>query len=142
MTASDMRPLSLQIQDALDWYREARRRRDAFRTEITAELDKLDYYTNDLGGAEDNLKALLVDNQLDYAENDSFTVSVIRSERGGYDASRLPKTAEVLDACTLTIDKRAVENLVKRGLLSQHDADAAYESKQAAPYLKIGLVKG
>lgn len=140
MTATQ--PLSVQVQDALADYREARQAVEHWRAEVAPALSRLNDLENELHTIEIALKMLLVDNQLDYAQNDSFTVSVIRSERGGYDASRLPKTAEVLEACTLSIDKRAVENLVKRGLLSQHDADAAWESKQAAPYLKIGLVRG
>lgn len=87
------------------------------------------------------LLEVLTEANLDLIEDDEATVTVVRSDRGTYDVDRLPKTPEVLEACQLTIDKRAVERLIRRGVITAEQAKAAYDPKPARPYLRITPVR-
>ena len=89
--------------------------------------------------AQDRLTEAMYASGIPFVEDGDFEVSLVCSDRGFYDVQRLPKTRAVMEACDITISSAAVKKLVKRGLLTDEQAAAAFESKPAKPYVRVSV---
>ena len=130
-----------RIRQALADLRTAERELLEYRAEFAPVFEHHDALQEEVELCKQALLEVLTEANLDLIEDDQATVTVVRADRGTYDVDRLPKTPEVLEACTLTIDKRAVDRLVRRGVITAEQAEAAWVSKPAKPYLKITPMK-
>lgn len=133
--------LSERIEQALADYRNAERELAAY-TEAHAEVFlAIEVRKEEVDICKAAILDLLTEHELDYAADGQIEASVVVSDRGRYVAERLPKTVAVLDACELTIDTKTVRNLIRRGLLSKAEAEAAWESRPAKPYVRLTPIK-
>lgn len=137
MTESTELSITERIRQALEDLRTAERELQEYLAEWAPVFEHRDALHEEVELCRQALLELLTGHGLDYVEDDHAAVTVVRTDRGAYNVDKLPKTAEVLDACTLTIDKRAVERLVKRGVITREQAEAAWEAKPARPYLRV-----
>ena len=126
-----------RIRQALTDLRTAERELQEYLAEWAPVFEHRDALQEEVELCKQALLEVLTEANLDLIEDDQATVTVVRADRGTYDVERLPKTPEVLEACQLTIDKRAVERLIRRGVITQAQAEAAWVSKPVKPYLKI-----
>lgn len=130
-----------RIQQALADLRTAERELLEYRAEFAPVFEHHDALHEEVELCKRALLEVLTEANLDLIEDDQATVTVVRADRGAYDVDRLPKTPEVLEACQLTIDKRAVERLIRRGVITPEQAEAAYVPKPSKPYLRITPLK-
>jgi len=126
-----------RIRQALEDLRTAERELQEYLAEWAPVFEHRDALQEEVELCKRALLELLTAHDRDYVEDDQMSVTVVRADRGSYDVDRLPKTPEVLEVCTLTIDKRAVERLIRRGVITREQAEAAWVSKPAKPYLKV-----
>lgn len=129
------------IEEAIGFYLEASNELTKFRTEHAETLERLAALEEELKACQNLITDALVSRNLDYAEWGGLEVLVVRADRGAYNVDKLPKTPEVMEACDITISKGAVTKLVKKGVLSADEAEAAYEPKLATPYVRISATK-
>jgi len=134
-----MTATAVDLNAALARYSEARKERTEAELEYAPMLADLASLKEEEEAAKAELTAAMASTTIDYVEDPDFEVTLVKTDRGAYNVDRLPKVPAVLDACTLTIDRKAVEKLVKRGVLSQVDAEAAWESKPAAPFVRVTI---
>lgn len=125
------------IRAALAAYRDALSRRDEHRAEFGPVFQVDQELSEEVEGAKRRLLELMNARELSWAADDSFEVSRVVTDRGSYNPDRLPRKLEVLEACTLTIDRAAVRRLVRRGVITEEEAAAAWEPRPAKPYLRI-----
>lgn len=128
---------SADVTAALDAYRKAEMDLLEFRAEYGPLLQLHAELEQGVRDAKAAVLAALEGLGIDYGGSDDFHAEVRRADRGSYDVTLLPRTKDVLDCCELSINKDAVKRLVKRGVLSQDEADAAYVPRPAAPYVVI-----
>ena len=129
--------ITKRIRQALEDLRTAERELQEYLAEWAPVFEHRDALQEEVELCKAALLEVLTEANLDLIEDDEATVTVVRADRGTYDVERLPKTPEVLEACQLTIDKRAVERLIRRGVITREQAEAAWEAKPARPYLRI-----
>lgn len=104
--------------------------------EVEAELQQ------DVDDAKDALTALMAETT-DWVENDSFEFNLVRQDRGGYDIDRLPEwVRELPGVVTQTVDKKAIDALIKRRKIAPEDVADAWEPKPAKPFVKVTVKKG
>lgn len=125
------------IHDALATYEQTVRELDEFRAEWAPMLERFEALQEQVQLAKGDLLSTLSDAELDYAENGSFAVSVVRQDRGSYNVDKLPKTPAMWEYLDLSISRANLVKAIKRGVLTEAQAQAAWESKPIAPYLRI-----
>lgn len=124
-------------REALAQFSESQRELTAFELEH-AEILATHAEIQELVEADRKILTLaLAGSDLDFVEDRHFAVSCIRPQRGSYDPLRLPRTSDVLDACELRISNKAIQQLVRSGVLTAAQADAAYVAQDVSPYLKV-----
>lgn len=136
MTTTTQTPTE-RISAAMETYLTCERELAAFVEEWFPVIEKREALAEQLALAKRELTEAMAEPDISYAENADVEVLLIRQNRGAYNADRLPKRAEVLDHCTLSIATSEVKKLVKRGLLTDDEAQAAWEAKASAPYIKV-----
>lgn len=132
----------MTLNDALAAYNAARRELTEYDAEWGPVMEQRAGLEHGLQEAKELLTDAMYASGIDWVEDADFGVSLVRSDRGFFDVARLPKTQAVMDACAVTIASGEVRKLVKRGLLTEEQAAAAWESKPAAPYIKVNVKTG
>lgn len=128
-----------ELTDALAAYRVALSERDELAAEYAPIVQLMSEHEQTVADAKALILDLLNAHDLSYIEDDSFEVTRVVSDRGTYNANKLPKSVEIMDACDISISKSAVKKLIKSGILAPDEAEAAWESAPATPYLRIKI---
>lgn len=131
--------MATTLKDTLAAYTAARRE----LTEFDAEYGPIFETRNTLESAVKEAQAAMTnelsESGIDFIEDDDFAVTLVQQDRGSYLVERLPSTRAVLDRCVMTISAGDVKKLVRKGELTQAQADAAWESKPVKPYVKVTI---
>lgn len=134
---------TIDLNEALRAYGQARRTLDDYRGEYAPVFEMAALLEEELQAAQAQLTAALASREIDYVEDTDFAVTLVQQDRGEYVADRLPGwIVELAGKTVTTIDKRAMQKAIRTGLISDEDANAAWEPKTSKPYVKVAVKKG
>lgn len=132
----------MEVRELLERLLAALRERDAFRAEFLEVLEHYEQLCEAVRVAEAELAEALAARGVDYVENDSLAVQVIRPDRGHFIPQLLPEWVQDIPGVLETrVNAEAVRKLVRAGLLSEEVAQRAWVSKPARPYLRVQVVE-
>lgn len=132
----------MEVQELLERLLAALRERDAFRAEFLEVIEHYEQLCEAVRVAEAELAEALAARGIDYVENDSLAVQVIRPDRGHFVPERLPEWVRGIPGVLETrVNAEAVRKLVRSGLLSEEVARSAWEAKPVRPYLRVQVVE-
>lgn len=128
---------TVTINQALADYTEAVRDLDAYRAAQAEVIHGLERRQEDMQLAREALTEAMAERHIDFAENEDFAVTLVISDRGQFDPSKLPNLPEVRECYTIAVDTKGVRNLVKKRVLTAEQIEAAWVSRPSKPSTRI-----
>lgn len=133
---------ALTLAEALEEYRLAVEAIGRFRMDHADVLNELELHEQAAAEAKEAILGLMEARKLDFIEDEHHAVSLVRTDRGSYDPSRLPDWLRNMPGViTETVDTKAVKAVLKNKHIATDEERAAiadaWESKPARPYARI-----
>lgn len=140
MTAVDVQVATLA--DLLAYYSQARRALTEYEIERAPIFEMHAILKSNVEEMQASITAAMAAAEIDLVEDDDFCLTLVRVDRGRYAVPKLPPIGPVWMEATLEISKAAVERLVKRGVLSREQAEAAWEPSPVRPHVRVAMKRG